>query len=98
MLGQVHLACPPNPGRNSLMDDGVRQLRIDLAAALRSAARLGLSEGIANHFSVAVPDQDGAPPGDRFLVNPWGLHWSEVPGQSLGSALVGDHRQLAGAL
>jgi ribulose-5-phosphate 4-epimerase/fuculose-1-phosphate aldolase len=47
--------------------------RVDLACALRSAARLGLSEGVCNHFSLAV---GGVP--DRFLINPQGLHWSEV--------------------
>ena len=31
--------------------------RIDLAAALRWAARLGLHEGVANHFSLTVPDE-----------------------------------------
>ena len=48
-----------------------RQGRIDLAAALRWAARLGLNEGVCNHFSLAL-----AP--DRYLINPQGLHWSEV--------------------
>ncbi len=43
----------------------------DLTAALRWAARLGLSEGVCNHFSVEV-----AP--DRYLINPQGLHWEEV--------------------
>lgn len=47
--------------------------RIDLAAALRSASRMGLGEGICNHFSVEVPDRPG-----HFLINPQGLHWSEV--------------------
>lgn len=56
-----------------LRNDPVSQARIDLAAALRSAARLNLHEGVCNHFSVAVP---GA--ADRFLINPQGLHWSEV--------------------
>ena len=56
-----------------LRNDPVSQARIDLAAALRSAARMGLNEGVCNHFSVAVPDTD-----DRFLINPQGLHWSEV--------------------
>ncbi len=56
------------------MNDEPEQLaRIDLAAALRSAARLGFSEGVCNHFSVALPER-----GDRFLINPQGLHWSEV--------------------
>jgi ribulose-5-phosphate 4-epimerase/fuculose-1-phosphate aldolase len=51
----------------------ITQARMDLAAALRWAARLGLSEGICNHFSLAVPGSE-----DRFLINPQGLHWSEI--------------------
>ncbi len=50
-----------------------QQARIDLAAALRSASRMGLGEGICNHFSVEVPGRPGF-----FLINPQGLHWSEV--------------------
>jgi ribulose-5-phosphate 4-epimerase/fuculose-1-phosphate aldolase len=53
--------------------DALVQARIDLAAALRWATRLGLSEGVCNHFSLAVPGLE-----DRFLINPQGLHWSEV--------------------
>ena len=49
------------------------QARIDLTAALRWAVRLGLNEGICNHFSLQAP---GLP--DCFLVNPHGLHWSEL--------------------
>ena len=48
------------------------ELRRDLACALRWAARYGLHEGVCNHFSVRLP---GA---DRFLINPQGLHWSEI--------------------
>lgn len=51
----------------------MRQARIDLTAALRNAARMGLSEGVCNHFSLEVP---GEP--DKFLINPQGLHWSEI--------------------
>lgn len=47
------------------------QGRVDLAAALRWAARLGLNEGVCNHFSLEI-----AP--DRYLINPQGMHWSEV--------------------
>ena len=47
--------------------------RIDLTAALRSASRLGLGEGICNHFSLALPGKPG-----NFLINPQGLHWSEI--------------------
>lgn len=51
----------------------IAQARVDLAAALRTAARMGLSEGVCNHFSLEVP---GEP--DKFLINPQGLHWSEI--------------------
>jgi ribulose-5-phosphate 4-epimerase/fuculose-1-phosphate aldolase len=55
------------------MRNDLHEMRTDLAAALRWAARLGLSEGVCNHFSLAVSDD-----GREFLVNPQGLHWSEV--------------------
>lgn len=50
-----------------------RHVRIDLAAAHRLAFRLGLNEGIANHFSARLMSEP-----DRFLITPRGLHWSEV--------------------
>ena len=53
--------------------DPVTQARIDLTAALRWAARHQLNEGIDNHFSMVVPGRE-----DRFLINPHGLHWSEI--------------------
>ena len=49
----------------------VQKLRYELALSLRWAARLGLSEGIDNHFSAVVTDE-------RFLINPLELHWSEI--------------------
>ncbi|MFX1767177.1 aldolase [Paraburkholderia sp. A1RI-2L] len=54
-------------------DPGVKKLRADLALALRAAAHYGLGEGVCNHFSVALPGEDGL-----FLLNPRGLMWSEV--------------------
>lgn len=73
------------------MDADIRQLRIDLAAALRMASRMNMSEGICNHFSLALP-------GDRFLINPWGWHWSEITASSLvlcdrdGKVLEGENQ------
>jgi ribulose-5-phosphate 4-epimerase/fuculose-1-phosphate aldolase len=70
----------------------VRALRNDLALALRAAAQHGLGEGVCNHFSVALP---GHP--DWFLLNPRGLHWSEVQGHDIvlvdaqGERLAGSH-------
>lgn len=65
--------------------DANRQARIDLAAALRWAERLGLHEGIDNHFSCAVD-----PAGRRFLVNPLGVHWRELRSTDL---VLADHQR-----
>ncbi|NMM46074.1 aldolase [Rhodospirillaceae bacterium KN72] len=56
----------------------IQTLRRDLAAAFVLADRFGLSEGICNHFSAVVPGRD-----ERFLINPYGLHWSEMKPDSL---------------
>src|SRR5204863_2760148 len=63
--------------------------RVDLAAAFRLAVRLDLHEGVCNHFSVMLPD------GQRFLLNAYGLHWSEVTASNL-LALDAQGRILAG--
>lgn len=65
------------------MSDSLEQQRVDLACALRWAARLGLQEGVCNHFSLAVAGDDGVVRGDRFLINPYGWHWSEITASSL---------------
>ncbi len=70
---------------------GEAEARVDLTAALRSASRMGLGEGVCNHFSMEMP---GAP--GRFLVNPQGLHWSEVRPDDL-VVLDGEGRKLAGS-
>jgi hypothetical protein len=65
--------------RNSELDaEAVRQARIDLAACFRMAARLGMHEGICNHFSLVVPGRD-----DLFLVNPYGWAFSDVTASRL---------------
>lgn len=72
--------------------DTVHRLRVDLALALRAAAHHGLAEGVCNHFSAELPDRSG-----RFLLNPRGLHWSEVQGDDIvmvdaeGRKLAGRH-------
>ena len=60
------------------MDNLVWQARVDLAAALRLAVRFELNEGIANHFSFALPGDD-----ERFLVNPYGVHWSQIQARDI---------------
>lgn len=74
------------------MHDALVQARIDLTAALRMASRWQFSEGVCNHFSLAAPGL-----ADRFLINPQGLHWSEIaPGDLLlvdgkGRVVQGTH-------
>ena len=52
--------------------------RRHLAAAFRWTARLGLHEGVANHFSALVPGSD-----TQFLLNPRGAHFSRITASSL---------------
>ncbi len=65
--------------------------RVDLAAAHRLAVHYGYHEGIDNHFTVLVPGH-----ADRFLLAPFGLHWSEIRARDFlvvdfaGNVLSGD--------
>lgn len=52
--------------------------RVQLAAAYRIFNYLGWSELIYNHISLRVPDQD-----KHFLINPFGMHYSEVTASNL---------------
>ena len=71
--------------------DPRQQARVDLAAVLRWAARLGLNEGVDNHFSVLVPGTE-----DRFIINPHRRHWCDMRASDLvevdgdGNLVVGD--------
>jgi ribulose-5-phosphate 4-epimerase/fuculose-1-phosphate aldolase len=53
--------------------DAEHSARIDLAACYRLADRFGLNEGIDNHLTLLMPGYT-----DRFLLAPFGMHWSEV--------------------
>ncbi|MEO2033163.1 MAG: aldolase [Planctomycetaceae bacterium] len=63
------------------MSTAIFETRRDMAAVFRWCSRLGLSEGICNHISFAIDES-------RFLVNPQGLHWSELRASNL---LIVDH-------
>lgn len=72
-------------------------LRQDLAAAFHMAVACHLHESIANHFSAVLPD------GQHFLVNPFGLHFSEITASNLivcdfdGKVIRGDGEPAASA-
>jgi ribulose-5-phosphate 4-epimerase/fuculose-1-phosphate aldolase len=54
------------------------QARVHLAAVYRVFHYLGWTELIYNHISLRVPDAAG-----HFLLNPFGLHYSEVRASNL---------------
>jgi ribulose-5-phosphate 4-epimerase/fuculose-1-phosphate aldolase len=66
-----------------------RAMRVDLAAAFRLAVRLEMHEGVCNHLSAMLPG------GKSFLLNRYGLHWSEITATNL-LALDADGRLLEG--
>ena len=56
--------------------------RVELAACYRVFAMLGWTEMIYNHITVRLPDS--ATKGQKqFLINPFGLHYSEVTASNL---------------
>ncbi|MEA2580002.1 MAG: hypothetical protein QOE83_894 [Actinomycetota bacterium] len=73
---------------NPPMDE--REARVELAAAFRLAVMFDFHEGISNHFSMLIPGRD-----DRFLINPLGLHFSEVTASSLAVVDI-DGEQISG--
>ncbi len=60
--------------------------RVQLAAAYRIFDRLGWGELIYNHISLRVPGPDA-----HFLINPFGLHYSEVKASNLVKVDVHGH-------
>jgi ribulose-5-phosphate 4-epimerase/fuculose-1-phosphate aldolase len=52
--------------------------RVKLAAAYRIVDHVGWGELIYNHISLRVPGEEG-----HFLINPFGLHYSEVTASNL---------------
>ena len=64
--------------RNLDCSEAEWQVRQELAACYRIFDMLGWGESIYNHISVKVPDEE-----DAFLINPFGLLYSEVCASNL---------------
>ena len=62
--------------RDTQDDQGVWNLRCELAAAFRLAAHFGWADNIATHMSARLPD-------GTFLLNPFGLLFEEMTASSL---------------
>ena len=71
----MNAALPPLTGSPATDE---RTLRMQLAACYRIFALLGWTELIYNHITVRVPG-----PERHFLINPFGLHFSEVTASNL---------------
>jgi ribulose-5-phosphate 4-epimerase/fuculose-1-phosphate aldolase len=71
----------PKPGAANMHPDEWRE-RVQLAACYRVFDLLGWTEMIYNHITVRLPDSvtGGA---RQFLINPFGLHYSEVTASNL---------------
>jgi ribulose-5-phosphate 4-epimerase/fuculose-1-phosphate aldolase len=62
-----------------LQDSSIeRDLRVQLAGCYRIFNMLGWTELIYNHISVRIPGAESS-----FLINPFGLHYSEVTASNL---------------
>jgi len=60
------------------MSDTFVEERRDLAAVFRGAAQFSGQAGVCSHFSLRVADQPL-----RFLLNPWGMYFSEARASEL---------------
>jgi ribulose-5-phosphate 4-epimerase/fuculose-1-phosphate aldolase len=64
--------------RDFPVSEAERAARVELAACYRVFHHLGWTEMIFNHITLRVPG-----PEKLFLINPFGLHYSEVTASSL---------------
>jgi ribulose-5-phosphate 4-epimerase/fuculose-1-phosphate aldolase len=74
----IYLQSATRPSKALPMTDAERLARVELAAAYRIFHMLGWVESIFNHITARVPG-----PQVSFLINPFGLHYSEVTASSL---------------
>lgn len=72
-VSATDLRSAPAPSDAVVEPPDEQAARVELAALLRACVIHDLHEGIDNHCSLAVPGRS-----DRFLLNPYGPHWSEL--------------------
>ncbi len=74
----IYMQSAVRPIEAAPMTEAEHKARVELAAAYRIFAMLGWVEMIFNHITVRVPG-----PEHHFLINPFGLHYSEITASSL---------------
>ena len=73
---------PTAPSRHGQVHPDEWAARVRLAACYRIFAMLGWTEMIYNHITVRLPASVSGPE-KQFLINPFGLHYSEVTASNL---------------
>jgi ribulose-5-phosphate 4-epimerase/fuculose-1-phosphate aldolase len=74
----LYLEKAARPARELPLTEAERKARIELAACYRIFDLLGWTEAIFNHITLRVPG-----PEVQFLINPFGLHYSEITASNL---------------
>jgi len=88
----LHMHEAPREGSVEIaLTDAERAARIELAACYRIFDMLGWTELIFNHITLRVPG-----PQRVLLINPFGLHYSEVTASNLVAVDVHGHPVRAG--
>jgi ribulose-5-phosphate 4-epimerase/fuculose-1-phosphate aldolase len=72
------MAPPAAAQRNDPVSAAEWEVRVQLAACYRIFDHIGWTESIYNHITAKVPG-----PEEHFLINPFGLHYSEVTASNL---------------
>lgn len=91
----MSLPLSPTPATPANFHPDECAARVQLAACYRVFALLGWTEMIYNHITVRLPDSvtqgaiGGAGRSPQFLINPFGLHYSEVTASNLVKIDVG---------
>src|SRR5688500_15243421 len=75
----IYMQTTKRPAREAPMTEAERKARVELAGAYRIFDMLGWDQLIFNHITLRV--EGGSEP--RFLINPFGLHYSEITASSL---------------
>jgi ribulose-5-phosphate 4-epimerase/fuculose-1-phosphate aldolase len=79
----IYMQTAARPVKEAPMTEAERKARVELAAAYRIFDMLGWSLLIFNHITLRVEGPASSPESSRFLINPFGLHYSEITASSL---------------
>jgi len=92
----IYMQTAARPVKEAPITEAERKARGELAAAYRIFDMLGGSLLIFNHLTLRVEGPASSPESSRFLINPLGLHSSEITASSLLLVdLVAGHARIA---